>query len=53
MQHLHTLKVPGRSLSSAAWEGTGLRIALGVGSFIYFANLRHDYQVGGGMGGAS
>ena len=46
-QHLYTLKVPGRQLSSLAWEGSGLRIALGVGSFIFFANIRHDYMVGG------
>ena len=45
-QHLHTLKVPGKQLSTVAWEGSGLRIALGIGSFIYFANIRHDYQVG-------
>ena len=45
-QHLHTLKVPGKQLSTVAWEGSGLKIALGVGSYIYFANIRHDYQVG-------
>ena len=45
-QHLHTLKVPGRYLNALAWEGTGLRVALGVGSFIYFANIRHNYQWG-------
>ena len=45
-QHLHTLKVPGRNLCAVTWEGTGLRVALGVGSFIYFANIRHDYKWG-------
>ena len=45
-QHLHTLKVPGRYLSALTWEGTGLRVALGVGSFIYFANIRHNYHWG-------
>ena len=45
-QHLHTLKVPGRYLSALTWEGTGLRVAIGVGSFIYFANIRHSYQWG-------
>ena len=43
---MHTLKVPGRHLAAASWEGSGLRIALAVGSFIYFANIRHDYQWG-------
>lgn len=45
-QLLHSLKVPGRSLCAASWEGNGLRIALGVGSFIYFANIRHSYKWG-------
>jgi WD repeat-containing protein 35 len=45
-EHLHTLKVPGRSLCSVAWEGNGLRLALGVAQHIYFANIRHDYKWG-------
>lgn len=44
-QHLHTLRVPGRDISACAWEGTGLRIALAVDSFIFFANIRPDYKV--------
>ncbi|EEC01248.1 WD-repeat protein, putative [Ixodes scapularis] len=43
-QHLHTLRVPGRDISACAWEGTGLRIALAVDSFIFFANIRPDYK---------
>ena len=38
--------MPGRYLSALTWEGTGLRVAIGVGSFIYFANIRHSYQWG-------
>ena len=45
LQHLYSLRIPGKNLSAVAWEGNGLRIALGVGSFIYFANIRRDYQV--------
>lgn len=45
-EHLHTLRVPGKNVSSMAWEGGGLRIALAIGSFIYFANIRHDYTWG-------
>jgi len=45
-QHLRTLKVPGSSISAITWDGSGLRIALAVDSFIYFANLRLDYRWG-------
>eukprot|EP01006_Ploeotia_vitrea_P054301 TRINITY_DN67870_c2_g4_i1.p1 TRINITY_DN67870_c2_g4~~TRINITY_DN67870_c2_g4_i1.p1 ORF type:complete len:1236 (-),score=168.86 TRINITY_DN67870_c2_g4_i1:194-3901(-) len=45
-QHLRTLKVPGSGISAISWEGTGLRIALAVDSFIYFANVRPDYKWG-------
>eukprot|EP01063_Lacrimia_lanifica_P003469 TRINITY_DN1185_c0_g1_i1.p1 TRINITY_DN1185_c0_g1~~TRINITY_DN1185_c0_g1_i1.p1 ORF type:complete len:1246 (+),score=479.60 TRINITY_DN1185_c0_g1_i1:153-3890(+) len=43
-QHLRTLKVPGSGIASIAWEGNGLRLALAVDSFIYFANVRPDYK---------
>ncbi|KAJ9468906.1 Intraflagellar transport protein 122-like protein [Diplonema papillatum] len=45
-QHLRTLKVPGSSIASISWEGNGLRLALAVDSFIYFANVRPDYKWG-------
>lgn len=45
-QHLRTLKVPGSGIAAISWEGTGLRIALAVDSFIYFANVRPDYKWG-------
>eukprot|EP00002_Diphylleia_rotans_P007172 TRINITY_DN1668_c0_g1_i5.p1 TRINITY_DN1668_c0_g1~~TRINITY_DN1668_c0_g1_i5.p1 ORF type:complete len:840 (+),score=196.96 TRINITY_DN1668_c0_g1_i5:209-2728(+) len=45
-QHLRTLRVPGGGISALSWEGTGLRIALAVDSFIYFANIRPDYKWG-------
>ncbi|OON21585.1 WD domain, G-beta repeat protein [Opisthorchis viverrini] len=45
IQHLRSLCLPGKSLTSCAWEGSGsLRLALTVDSFIYFANLRPDYK---------
>lgn len=45
-EHLRTLKVPGKQLTACSWEGGGLRIALAVDSFIYFANIRPDYKWG-------
>ncbi|XP_033861234.1 WD repeat-containing protein 35 isoform X1 [Acipenser ruthenus] len=45
-EHLRTLKVPGKQMSAVSWEGGGLRIALAVDSFIYFANIRPDYKWG-------
>eukprot|EP00756_Hemistasia_phaeocysticola_P065639 Hpha_TRINITY_DN8695_c0_g1::TRINITY_DN8695_c0_g1_i1::g.168905::m.168905/K19674/WDR35, IFT121; WD repeat-containing protein 35 len=45
-QHLRTLKVPGSGIASLSWEGNGLRLALAVDSFIYFANVRPDYKWG-------
>lgn len=32
-------------MSALSWEGGGLKIALAVDSFIYFANIRPDYKV--------
>lgn len=34
------MQVPGNGISSMAWEGGGLRIALAVDAYIYFANIR-------------
>ena len=45
-RHLRTLKVPGAGISALSWEGSGLRIALAVDSYIYFANIRPDYKWG-------
>uniref|UniRef100_A0A452VFK7 WD repeat-containing protein 35 n=1 Tax=Ursus maritimus TaxID=29073 RepID=A0A452VFK7_URSMA len=45
-EHLGTLKVPGKQMSALSWEGGGLKIALAVDSFIYFANIRPDYKWG-------
>ncbi|XP_031567757.1 WD repeat-containing protein 35-like isoform X2 [Actinia tenebrosa] len=45
-EHLRTLKVPGKQITSACWEGGSLRIALAVDSFIYFANIRPNYKWG-------
>jgi WD repeat-containing protein 35 len=44
--HLRTLKVPGNKIAGISWEGGGLRLALAVDSFIYFANIRPDYKWG-------
>ncbi|KAI8828138.1 hypothetical protein BJ741DRAFT_627188 [Chytriomyces cf. hyalinus JEL632] len=43
-QYLRSLKVPGKKITSLSWEHGGLRIALAVDSFIYFANIRPNYK---------
>ncbi|KAJ9582947.1 hypothetical protein L9F63_022708, partial [Diploptera punctata] len=43
-EHLRTLKIPGREVTSCVWEGGSLRVALAVDSYIYFANIRPDYR---------
>eukprot|EP00611_Tribonema_gayanum_P003293 TRINITY_DN12557_c0_g2_i1.p1 TRINITY_DN12557_c0_g2~~TRINITY_DN12557_c0_g2_i1.p1 ORF type:complete len:1278 (+),score=471.21 TRINITY_DN12557_c0_g2_i1:111-3836(+) len=43
---VRVLKVPGAGISSLSWEGGGLRIALAVDAYIYFANIRPDYMWG-------
>ena len=46
-EHIRNLKVPGSNgISALSWEGSGLRIALAVEAFIYFANIRPDYMWG-------
>uniref|UniRef100_A0A803W6F1 WD repeat-containing protein 35 n=1 Tax=Ficedula albicollis TaxID=59894 RepID=A0A803W6F1_FICAL len=45
-EHLRTLKVPGKQISSLAWERDGLKIALAVDHYIYFANIRPRYKWG-------
>lgn len=45
-EHLRTMRVPGSSLTSLSWENTGLRLALTVDSFVFFANVRPDYKWG-------
>jgi len=45
-QHVRTLRVPGSGINALSWEGGGLRVALAVDSYIYFANIRPDYKWG-------
>jgi WD repeat-containing protein 35 len=40
---LRAIRIPGERISSLSWEGTGLRIALAVDSYIFFANIRPAY----------
>ena len=44
--NLRSLKVPGPGITNIAWEGNGLRLALAVDAFIYFANIRPEYRWG-------
>ncbi len=41
-----TLGYLSAGINGLTWEGTGLRLAMAVDSFIYFANVRHDYMWG-------
>lgn len=41
---LRAMRVPGGSINGLSWEGGGLRIALAVDSYIYFANICPDYK---------
>ena len=43
-EHLRSLRVPGTGVSSLSWDGSGLRLALAVDSFVYFTNVRPDYM---------
>ncbi|KAJ3365210.1 WD repeat-containing protein 35 [Kappamyces sp. JEL0680] len=43
-QFLRSIRIPGKNLSSLSWEDDGLRIAIAVDSFVYFANVRPDYR---------
>jgi hypothetical protein len=45
-QHLRSLRVPGSALTGMSWEAGGLRIALSVDAFVYFAAVRPDYKWG-------
>lgn len=42
-EHLRTLRVPGSCISGIAWEGSGLRLALGVDSYVFFTSIRQNY----------
>ena len=40
---IRSIRIPGEHISAVTWEGGDLRLALAVDSFIYFANIRHNY----------
>ncbi|GET86225.1 intraflagellar transport protein 122B, putative [Leishmania tarentolae] len=42
--HLRTLRVSGKQCGGITWEGGGLRVAIGVDSSVYFANVRPNYK---------
>lgn len=45
-EHLRTMRVPGSSISSIAWEGSGLRLALAIDGSMYFTSVRQAYLWG-------
>jgi WD repeat-containing protein 35 len=40
---INVLRVPGSAIEAASWEGGGLRLALAVDGFVYFAAVRPQY----------
>lgn len=40
---LRAVRLPGENIAALSWEGSGLRIALAVDSYIFFANIRPAY----------
>uniref|UniRef100_A0A1I7Y670 WD_REPEATS_REGION domain-containing protein n=1 Tax=Steinernema glaseri TaxID=37863 RepID=A0A1I7Y670_9BILA len=43
-QKIRTLRVPGTSLTSCSWDGSGLRLALAIDNHVYFASVRPSYK---------
>lgn len=41
---LRTMKLPGNQISGLTWEGYSLRLAFAIDSFIYLAQVKHDYM---------
>jgi len=41
---VHSLRVPGGNVTTMAWEGGGLRVALALESFVFFASARPQYM---------
>lgn len=42
-EFMRSIKIPGTNICAVSWEGADLRLSLAVDSFIYFANIRHQY----------
>eukprot|EP01032_Pedospumella_encystans_P013101 gene13101-15103_t len=40
---IRSIRIPGDNIAAVSWEGGDLRLSLAVDSFIYFANIRHNY----------
>lgn len=41
---LRTMKLPGNQIAGLAWEGFSLRLTFAIDSFIYLAQVKHDYM---------
>lgn len=41
---LRTMKLPGNQISGVSWEAFSLRLAFAIDSFIYLAQVKHDYM---------
>ncbi len=41
---LRTMKLPGNVISGLTWESFSLRLAFAIDSFIYLAQVKHDYM---------
>lgn len=43
-QLVRVMKLPGQHISGLAWEGYSLRLAFAIDSYIYLAQVKHDYM---------
>lgn len=41
---IRTMKLPGNQIAGLSWEGHSLRLAFAIDSFIYLAQVKHDYM---------
>ncbi|KAI9557994.1 hypothetical protein GHT06_014747 [Daphnia sinensis] len=41
---IRTMKLPGHQITGLSWEGFSLRLAFAIDSFIYLAQVKHDYM---------
>eukprot|EP00117_Sycon_ciliatum_P031550 scpid22207/ scgid3975/ WD repeat-containing protein 35; Naofen len=43
-EHLHTLRVPGRSIRGVDFDTSGLRVVMPCDAYLYFANIRGSHR---------
>ena len=43
-QHLRSLRLQGKTLTSLSWDDTNRRLACAIDSYVYFANVHYYYN---------